>query len=152
MSQQRIELQMIRTLFDEMIPFNQVIGMEIVALDEKRVTIGFNRKPELVGNPIRGILHGGVISTALDQAGGVMAMLSIARDTPIHTPDDFRDVMKNLGTIDLRVDFLRPGRGERFLAHAEILRRGNKIAVTRMEMYNNDDYRIAVGTGTYLVG
>jgi acyl-coenzyme A thioesterase PaaI-like protein len=32
------------------------------------------------------------------------------------------------------------------------MRSGNKVAVTRMEFFNNKEILIAVGTGTYIVG
>jgi acyl-coenzyme A thioesterase PaaI-like protein len=32
------------------------------------------------------------------------------------------------------------------------MRSGRKVAVVRMEMHNQDDLLVAVGTGTYLVG
>ena len=57
-----------------------------------------------------------------------------------------------VGTIDLRVDYLRPGRGERFTASGRIMRSGRKVAVVRMEMHNEDALLVAVGTGTYMVG
>ena len=57
-----------------------------------------------------------------------------------------------MGTIDLRVDYLRPGRGTHFLAEARLLRAGNKVAVTRMELHNDKEELLAVGTGTYLCG
>jgi uncharacterized protein (TIGR00369 family) len=56
-----------------------------------------------------------------------------------------------LGTIDLRIDYLRPGRGQWFAATGYILRIGNKVAVTRMELHNDDNKLIAVGTGAYTV-
>lgn len=142
----------VRELFDETISFNKLIGMRISQLDYECISIDFESKPELLGNPVHKILHGGVISTALDQAGGLMAMMSMLQNSEASTLEDLMVVMKKLGTIDLRVDYLRPGRGESFKVNAEILRLGNKIAVTRMELYNNSDNRIAVGTGTYLVG
>ncbi|WYB25258.1 thioesterase family protein [Gallaecimonas sp. GXIMD1310] len=62
------------------------------------------------------------------------------------------DKFGRMGTIDMRVDYLRPGRGERFVATAEVIRAGNKVAVTRMELHNEKGDHIAFGTGTYLVG
>ncbi|MCP4614563.1 MAG: thioesterase family protein, partial [Planctomycetes bacterium] len=53
---------------------------------------------------------------------------------------------------DMRVDYLRPPKGNEFIGTASILRRGNKVAVTRMELHNDEDKLIAVGTGTYTVG
>ena len=56
------------------------------------------------------------------------------------------------GTIDLRVDYLRPGLGKHFAATGSILRTGKKVSVTRMELHNDKGILIAVGTGTYVVG
>jgi len=57
-----------------------------------------------------------------------------------------------IGTIDMRVDYLRPGRGARFYSSGTVMRTGRKVAVTRMELKNSDDVLIAVGTGAYIVG
>ena len=59
--------------------------------------------------------------------------------------------LAKFGTIDLRVDYLRPGRGKYFIAQGSVLRTGKKIAVTRMELHNDEKVLIAVGTGTYAV-
>ena len=56
-----------------------------------------------------------------------------------------------MSTIDLRIDYLRPGRGKAFIADGKILRIGNKVAVTRMELHNDEGKLIAVGTGTYIL-
>ena len=58
---------------------------------------------------------------------------------------------RKLGTIDLRIDYLRPGIGQRFEATGYILRTGNKVAVTRIELKNEIDQLIAVGTGAYVI-
>ena len=56
-----------------------------------------------------------------------------------------------LGTIDLRVDYLRPGLGKSFVASGYTLRTGRKVAVTRIELHNDQQDLIAVGTGSYVV-
>jgi uncharacterized protein (TIGR00369 family) len=56
-----------------------------------------------------------------------------------------------IGTIDLRVDYLRPGLGKHFIATGYVLRTGSKVAVTRMELHNDSAQLIAVGTGAYVV-
>jgi len=58
---------------------------------------------------------------------------------------------ERFGTIDLRVDYLRPGVGKFFVATAYPLRTGNKVAVTRIELNNDENDLIAVGTGSYVV-
>ena len=55
------------------------------------------------------------------------------------------------GTIDLRIDYLMPGKGNSFVASGIILRRGSKVAVVRTDLRNKQDDLIAVGIGTYLV-
>ena len=53
-----------------MIPFNQVIGLQITDISLERVAAEFAMKPQLIGNMTHQILHGGVIATALDTIGG----------------------------------------------------------------------------------
>ena len=60
--------------------------------------------------------------------------------------------MARMGTIDMRVDYLRPGKGPEFRCVATVMRTGRKLAVTRMELFDQEDNLIAVGTGAYLVG
>ncbi len=52
----------------------------------------------------------------------------------------------------MRIDYLRPGKGVHFFSNATVIRTGNKIAVIRMELKNQEDMLIAVGTGAYTVG
>ena len=63
-----IEPEIGRT-FEQMIPFNRVLGLKIDSLDPKTPRLRFDMRPELVGNPVRQILHGGVTSATLDVVG-----------------------------------------------------------------------------------
>ena len=60
--------------------------------------------------------------------------------------------LSRVSTIDLRIDYLRPGRGKLFTATGSVMRTGRKVAVARMELRNEEQTLIAVGTGTYSVG
>lgn len=60
--------------------------------------------------------------------------------------------LARITTIDLRIDYLRPGQGQHFTASAEIIRSGSRVAVCRMELHNEQRVHIAYGTGTYMVG
>ncbi|MEO4048444.1 thioesterase family protein [Pseudomonas sp. CAU 1711] len=138
--------------FFQRIPFNQVLGIRIDELSGERVVMSLPMKPELIGNFVQGILHGGVISALLDVAGGAMALIG-AFDKHQHlSPSERMQRLSKLGTIDLRIDYLRPGRGQRFSATAVPLRAGNKVAVVRSELHNEEGVLVAVGTGTYLCG
>ena len=138
---------LLRRVMEEHIAFNKYLGLTVESFDAQAPRLRFDMRPELVGNPSRQILHGGVISATLDVAGGFAIMLSIAAESPI-TPTSF----PNMGTIDLRVDYLRPGRGRYFVATARIVRKGSRIAVTHMELHNDAGELIATGGAAYVVG
>lgn len=154
-SQAEIEaelLAMIHDVFANRIPFNKVLGLDIVSLEEDRPVLRFPMRDELVGNFFHGILHGGVTSAVLDVTGGIVAFLGLQRKL-VNLPIVERlERFSKIGTIDLRIDYLRPGKGKQFTATGYSLRTGNKVAVARMELHNEDEELIAVGTGAYLVG
>jgi acyl-coenzyme A thioesterase PaaI-like protein len=56
-----------------------------------------------------------------------------------------------LGTIDLRIDYLRPGVGEEFGVKARVLRLGSRVASTRMEFLGADGKLLASGAGAYII-
>ena len=146
------DLQQAVASFFQRIPFNQVLGIELDELSSERVTMRLPMKPELIGNFVHGILHGGVISLLLDVCGGAMALIGAFANHQHLPPAERMSKLSKLGTIDLRIDYLRPGRGQRFTATATPLRAGNKVAVIRMELHNDEGVLVAVGTGTYLCG
>jgi len=145
-------LQLLKEITEEKIPFNKLIGMKIETLDLDKIGIRFEMRPELVGNFTRGNLHGGVISSVLDVTGGMVAWTGIMKKMEGQSFDEISERFNKIGTIDIRVDYLRPGLGEYFIATGSTLRTGNKVSVTRMELHNDKGILIAVGTGTYLVG
>ena len=144
--------EMISLIFLEHIPFNKVIGMTLGECNDEKVEILFSRRDDLIGNKLKNILHGGVTSTVLDTAGGLFAARSAFHSIQECSFGEFQNKFSKIGTIDLRVDFLRPGRGDHYVASAHLLRSGNKVAVCRMELHNEKNILLAVGTGTYLVG
>jgi uncharacterized protein (TIGR00369 family) len=129
------------------IPFNRVLGLHLDDLGDGTARITFSMRADLVGNFSKGVLHGGVISSTLDVVGGMAAMMA-EPDDPAHK---IMERWSYLGTIDLRVDYLRPGAGTDFVATGRVIRSGRKVCVTRMEIHNEDDTLIATGTGTYIV-
>lgn len=134
------------------LPFNRLLGLNIVSLDHDRPTLRFDMRPELIGNTHQGILHGGVTSAVLDVTGGLVAFSGLVKNLAGIPVEDRMLRFSKIGTIDLRIDYLRPGKGKWFQATGFSLRTGNKVAVARMELHNDGGELIAVGTGAYLVG
>ena len=132
--------------------FNQLLGLKITYCDKDRAEVCFDWHENLIGNKLQKILHGGVTASALDLVGGVVAAANIIAQMDDHSEAAIIKNLAKLGTIDLRTDFLRPGRGKKFIATSRIIRSGNKVAVARMELHNEEGIHIAFGTGTYMVG
>ena len=140
-------LPYIAATFDQM-PFNRLLGLQVSRFADDEVEVRFPWAEQLVGNPIQQILHGGVIATVLDVAGGMMAVASaLGRISEIEQSELVQRFGK-MSTIDIRTDYLRPGRGKEFIATARVIRSGNKVAVCRMELHNEQGVHIARGTGT----
>ena len=139
---------LVSNIIENHIPFNKVLGLRLESMDVKAPKLAFDMRPELVGNSRRGILHGGVISAVLDATGGFAIMLALAKEPKPGEKLSF----PNMGTIDLRVDYLRPGRGKHFVASAKVVRLGNRIAVTHMELMNDEGELISTGAAAYVVG
>jgi uncharacterized protein (TIGR00369 family) len=142
----------ITKIWNEKIPFNRLIGLTITQFSPDIAEVQFNWQDNLVGNPVQKILHGGVTAAALDFTGGVVCAANIINNMTEITPETVTQQLMTLGTIDLRTDYLRPGRGDRFIVTACIIRAGKKVAVARMEMHNDQGEHLAFGTGTYMVG
>ena len=121
-------LKLVGEIFVYHMPFNRALGLELERYEKDFAQLSFNNQPMMVGNWAQSILHGGVIASALDVR------------------------LSRMGTIDLRVDYLRPGRGNRFTCTSSLLRAGNKVAVARVELHNEEQVYIASATATYMVG
>lgn len=152
MPDQEKVLQILQELYEHKIPFNKVLGLQIESMQMEEVRVKFEMKPEFVGNYVQGILHGGVISAVLDTTGGLTATLGVIEKMAGHSIEEIGKSLTRIGTIDLRIDYLRPGQGDYFIATGSIMRAGRRVSVTRMELYNDQNLLIAVGTGTYIVG
>jgi len=144
-------IQQVETIFVDRIPFNKLLGMRVESLDFENAKVKIEMRDELIGNFMQKTLHGGVTSSVLDVIGGLTAFMTLLKKMEGDSSQEKLERLAKFGTIDLRVDYLRPGRGKYFIAQGSVLRTGNKIAVTRMELHNDQKVLIAVATGTYAV-
>ena len=129
-------------------PFFKLLGVKYEMLDGGNLSIRISMREELQGSS-DGPLHGGVVASMLDIIGGTVTALGIRQDIENLPPEEQARKMKSVSTIDLRVDYLRSAKGQAFTATGSLLRSGRKLAVARMELRNEEDILIAVGTGTY---
>ncbi len=141
----------IKDIFEHKITFNEFLGFQVDSLSDTEVVISFAMRPELVGHYLYGRLHGGVISSVLDATGGLAVMWGLVLYHQTETVEETLQRFAHLGTIDLRIDYLRQGIGERFFATAKVSRLGRRIATTQMLLTNDDGTEISSGTATYIV-
>jgi uncharacterized protein (TIGR00369 family) len=141
----------LKKVFEEMIAFNKVLGLKIHAVTPAFVTGRIEMKPDLVGHFAHNRIHGGVISAGLDAMGGLAVMAAIGARHMDETPLQRLHRFGKLGTIDLRIDYLRPGIGPHFELRAEVLRLGSRVASTRMEFVGADGKLLSTGAGAYIV-
>lgn len=144
--------RLVSDIFIYQMPFNRELGLELREFEADRAVLVFERQERLVGNALQKILHGGVIAAGLDVAAGLVCVGSALLRHEGISEQEFHRRLGRMGTIDLRVDYLRPGRGERFTITSTLLRGGNKIAVARAELHNEQALHLASATATYIVG
>ena len=109
--------------FERQIPFNAHLGMTVESLEAGRCVIAIPFRDHYIGDPFRPALHGGLLSTLGDTAGGLAVFSTLT------------DYEARVSTVDLRVDYLRPGRSAEVRCEASLVRAGNRVAVTRMVVF-----------------
>lgn len=136
-----MDLAILRQVMEEMIPFNKFLGIRAERMERGNVRLELPFRDELIGDPLKRALHGGVLSTLADVAGGAATWSAI------------EDPTARLSTIDLRIDYLRPGRPHTLLAEATVVRLGGRICVTDMKMFHpgGEAEPVATGRGVYAV-
>lgn len=128
----------LKEIVEEGLPFNKWLGIRAVELTEGRVTLCIPFKPELVGDPRRPALHGGVLSTLVDVCGG-FAVWTCCR------------LEDRLATIDLSVDYLRPAPDRNLYAEATVRLLGNRVGNAQVVLWSEGEpeRHVAVGRGVY---
>lgn len=124
------------------IPHNSALGIEFTQFNEGQAASWLPYDERFVGNPVTGVLHGGVITALLDATCGaaVFAKLLGGRATRI-------------ATLDLRIDYLKPAApGQRVQCKAECYKLTRHMAFVRGLAFHEDDTDpIASAAGSFMV-
>lgn len=123
-------------IMEEHVPFNRLLGIKGEAVEPGRAVLVLPVRPDFVGDPRRPALHGGVLSTLIDTAGGVAAWSALPPG-------------ETVSTVDLRVDYLEPaGLDGALRAEAVLVRKGNRVCHVRVSLTQGGRL-VAEGTGVY---
>lgn len=113
------ETRLARMLAD--VPYMRFLGMTAeLAGDEMTATLPFSQR--LVGNPILPALHGGVIGAFLEMT----ALCQLTLLEPLR---------RQPRTIDVTIEYLRPGRALTTYARADVRKVGRRIANVHVEAW-----------------
>jgi len=129
-------IDFLKTTIEENIPIHKFLGLKLILIEKGFVKVSVPFRKEVVGDIRKNRWHGGIIATIMDSVGG------IAGGTYFTSLDD------KLATIDLRIDYLKGAEASSILVEGKIVRLGNRILVTKMKAFQNDEL-IAEGKGVY---
>lgn len=119
------------------VPHAAALRMEVVETGPRFAVLRLPYQEHLVGDPVRKVVFGGVITTLIDQACGIAVACSL-------------DTLRAIATVDLRVDYLRAAEpGHDLHARAECYRTTRTVAFVRVVAYEQrieDPFASALGT------
>jgi uncharacterized protein (TIGR00369 family) len=123
------------------LPHYRALGLEVVDYAPGRATLRCDYRPELVGDPQTGVVHGGVVTTILDSVCGLACFLGLEEPQAI-------------ATLDLRIDYLKPAGVERpIFGVAELYRQTRSVAFLRGHAYQDDvEDAVAICVATFMIG
>jgi uncharacterized protein (TIGR00369 family) len=125
--------------FLQSVPYIRFLGMRAeLAGDEMTAILPFS--PHLIGNVMLPALHGGVIGAFLEMTA--LAQLSVVQSTAkVHK------------TIDVTIEYLRPGRPVTTYARADLRKVGRRIANIHVEAWQEERGKPIAGLqGHFLLG
>ena len=103
------------------------LGFELTKIGRGEVEMTFPYKLEVVGNPVTGVIHGGVIVSLLDTCCGCAAITTLTRSAV--TP-----------TMDLRLDYMHPAEPKKpIFVSAKVYRNTANVIFCRGSAWQNDE-------------
>jgi uncharacterized protein (TIGR00369 family) len=98
----------------------QMIGAELGRIEPGTVEITLPYRTELTQQ--NGYLHAGIVTTIADSACGYAAYSLMPAGSEVLS-------------VEFKVNLLRPAKGDRFLAHAEVIKPGKTLTVVRADVF-----------------
>ncbi len=125
-------------IMNAVVPWGREMGFEVTRIERGHVWGLQPWREALIGDPDTGVVHGGVITTFLDNLSG-MACTAAMRE------------LRFVATIDLRIDYMRPAEPRRaIIGEAECYHITRSVCFTRAWAYHDTrDKVIATAAGTF---
>lgn len=126
--------------FSAAVPHVRALGMNIIDVCATHVDLALPYRDDWLGDPARGLIHTGVITTLVDSASGLSVLAKLERYEPV-------------ATLDLRMNYLRPALRDLDLnCRAECYRITAHIAFVRASVWQADpDISIATSQSVFML-
>jgi uncharacterized protein (TIGR00369 family) len=115
-------------------PFHMLLGLTVTQVRSGEVEVVMPYSDRLLASTTAPYIHGGAIATLIDVAGNFAIIAAIGRDVP---------------TIDLRVDYLRPVRRGALRAVGRAVKVGRRLGVADVEVFDETGQTVAIGRGLF---
>jgi len=122
-------------LKDIKFPFLEHTGASLKSFGKGKAQVELFTKPYHLQH--LGFIHGGVISTLMDNTGWYAAMSNLEED-------------QTAVTMEIKINYLKPAKGEYLVAKAEVKRQGRTTSFVTIELICEEKL-VAYATGTYAV-
>jgi len=116
-------------------PFLEHTGATLKSFEKGSVEVELHTKPHHLQH--LGFIHGGVISTLMDNTGWYAAMSNL-------------DEGYTAVTMEIKINYLKPASGKYLIAKAEVKRQGRTTAFVTIELLCEEKL-VAYATGTYAI-
>ena len=125
---------------NSVVPWGNEVGFQVSRVERGHVWGLQPWSEKLVGDPQTGVIHGGVITTFLDNLSGMACTAAMTE-------------LRFVATIDLRIDYMRPAsKGLDIIGEAECYHLTRTVCFTRAWAYHETrDRLIATAAGTFAI-
>ena len=134
------QIEMMKDVLIQHVPHARALGLKVEYAKRGQAWISVPYNEDLVGDTETGVLHGGVITTLLDNACGIAVQLALPERAAI-------------ATLDLRIDYMKPATPKLdLMGHTHCYKVTKNIAFVRGAAYHEDENDpIATCVGTFML-
>ena len=117
--------------------FENSLNLRVAEKHDDGVTLHFDLLPQYLNN--QGVLHGGVTASLADEAAW-------------HAIENHLGSGKRKSTTtELKVNYLRPLGGSKVVCRAYLVRAGQTLCVSRIDLFDEKQNLAAIATVTYML-
>lgn len=119
-----------------MSPFQAFLGFDVTDWRDDHAELSLAVRPEFHNRT--GVVHGGIVATLLDTAGGIAGCYA-----PPGQP------LRHTRTITMTTNFIAPAQASRIIARGRVVGGGRKIFFSEMTCETPDGTLISTATASY---